>query len=158
MDNRKKLLLLFYFRSISRKKRLISKRRRLLKLMIFVEWHLIQSNFMGQICFQMSLLANSLYKKCHYWMTEYNQSWSENTWVKHNEFLINQIWQKELRIGPETFEYFLDMIHPGIEKMDTKFRKAFTVKKRLAVTLWRFSTRNAYCTISKVFVLQNRQL
>lgn len=91
-------------------------------------------------------------------MTEYNQSWSENTWVKHNEFLINQIWQKELRIGPETFEYFLDMIRPGIEKMDTKFRKAFTVKKRLAVTLWRFSTRNAYCTISKVFILQNRQL
>ena len=61
-------------------------------------------------------------------MTEYNQSWSENIWVKRNEVLINQIWQKEFRMGPETFEYFLDMIRPGIEKTDTKFGKAFTVK------------------------------
>ena len=78
---------------------------------------------MKQISFQFSLLANTLYKKRLYWMTEYNQSWFENIWVKRNEVLINEIGQKEFRMGPQTFEYLLNMIRPGIEKMDTKFRK-----------------------------------
>ena len=42
--------------------------------------------------------------------------------------------------------------------MDTKFRKAITVEKRLAVVLRRFSTGNDYRTISKAFGLQNQQL
>ena len=66
MDNRKKLLFLVNFWSIYRKKRFISKRRRLLKFMIFIKWHLIQSNFIGQISFQLSntlLLATIPQKK-----------------------------------------------------------------------------------------------
>ena len=43
------------------------------------------------------------------------------------------------------------MIRPGIDKMDTKSGKAITVEKRLAVALGRFSTGNAYRTISKIF-------
>ena len=77
MDNRKKLLLLVNFGSIYRKKRFISKRRRLLKLMLFIKWHLIQSNFMVQISFQQRntlLLATVLHKKRCYGRTEYNHS------------------------------------------------------------------------------------
>ena len=83
-------------------------------------------------------------------MMECNQSWFENIWVKRNEVSINEIWQKEIRMRPEIFEYLLDMIRPGIEKMDTKFRKVITVEKGLAVALWRFSTGSTYCIISKV--------
>ena len=86
-------------------------------------------------------------------MMECNQSWFEYIWVKRNEVSINEIWQKEIRMGPETFEYLLDMIRPGIEKMDTNFKKVITVEKRLAVALWRFSTGNTYRIISKVFAI-----
>ena len=119
--------------------------------MIFVKWHLIQSNFMGQICFQLSLLVNTLYKKRRYWMTEYNQSSFENILIKCNEILFNEICQKEFSMRPETFEYLLDMIRLGIEKLDTNFRKATTAEKWLAMALWHFLTWNAYRTISKVF-------
>ena len=120
MDNRKKLLLLMNFWSIYRKKTIYFKRRRLLKLMVFIKWHLIQSNFMGQISFQQPsilLLENIPHKKRRYGMTEYNQSWFENFGVQRYEVLIYEIWQKELKIGPQTFKYLLNMIFPGIEKM-----------------------------------------
>ena len=65
---------------------------------------------MGQIKFHLSLLGNTLYKKDRYWMTEYNQPWFENIWVERSEVLINEIWQKEFNMEPQTFEYLLNMI------------------------------------------------
>ena len=38
-------------------------------------------------------------------------------WVQRYEVLIYEIWQKELKIGPQTFKYLLNMIFPGIDKM-----------------------------------------
>ena len=72
--------------------------------MIFTKWHLIQSNFMGQISFQLLntlllLLATVLHKKRRYGRTEYNQSWFKNIWVQRYEVLINEIRQKELKMG-----------------------------------------------------------
>ena len=99
--------------------------------MILIKWHLIQLNFMGQISFQLSntlLLATILHKKRRYGMTEYNQSWFENIWVQRYEVLINKIWQKQFKRGPQTFEYLLNMIRSGIKK-------------------WSFSTGIVYRTI-----------
>ena len=62
--------------------------------MIFIKCHLVQPNFMGQLSFQLSFLANTLYQKCRHWMREYNQSWFESIWEKRNVVLINEIWQK----------------------------------------------------------------
>ena len=66
--------------------------------MIFIKWHLIQSNFMGQISFQLSntlMLATIPHKKRRYGVTEYNQSWLENIWIQQCGVLINEIWQKK---------------------------------------------------------------
>ena len=52
-----------------------------------------------------------------------------------NGILVNEIWQKEFRIGPLTLGYLLNMICPGIEKMITKFMNAITMVKRLPVAL-----------------------
>ena len=75
---------------------------------------------MGQISFQLPntlLLANILHKKHRYWMTEYYQFWFENIWVQRYEVLIDEIWQKEFKMGPQTFEHdLLNMICPGIGK------------------------------------------
>ena len=50
-------------------------------------------------------------------MTEYNQYWFENIWVQRYEVLINEIWQKKFKMGPQTFEDLLNMISPGMAKM-----------------------------------------
>ena len=50
-------------------------------------------------------------------MTEYNQYWFENIWVQRYEVLINEIWQKKFKMGPQIFEYLLNMISPGMAKM-----------------------------------------
>ena len=87
--------------------------------MIFIKWHLIQSNFMGQINFHLPntlLLVTILHKKRRNGMIEYNQSWFENIWVLHYEVLINEIRPKKIEMEPQTFEYLLSMIRPGIEK------------------------------------------
>ena len=87
--------------------------------MIFIKWHLIQSKFIEQISFQLPntlLLATIPHKKRRYGRTEYNQSWFENIWVQCYEVLIYEILQKEFKMEPQTFEYLLNMIRPGIEK------------------------------------------
>ena len=71
--------------------------------MIFVKSHLIRSSFMGQIGFQLLnalLLVTILHKIAPYRITEYNQTWFGNIWVQRYEVLVNEIWQKEFKIGP----------------------------------------------------------
>ena len=88
---------------------------------MFLKWHLVQSNLMGQISFQLPntlLLATILHKKRRYGMAEYNRSWFESIWVQRYEVSINEIWQKESKMGPKTFEYLVNIIRPGIEKME----------------------------------------
>lgn len=55
--------------------------------------------------------------------------------IQCNGIFVNEIWQKEFRIGPLTFGYLLNMICPGIEKMITKCMNAITMVKRLPVAL-----------------------
>ena len=76
---------------------------------------------MGKTSFQLPntlLLATTLHKKRRHGMTEYKQSWFENFCGQRYEVLINEIWQKEFKTGPQTFEYLLNMIRPGTEKME----------------------------------------
>ena len=76
---------------------------------------------MGQISFQLSntlLLATIPHEKRRYGMIEDNQSWFENIWIQRYGILINEIWQKEFKMRPQTFEYLLNMNRPGIEKME----------------------------------------
>ena len=71
--------------------------------MIFIKWHLIQSNFIGQIGFQLTttlLLATIPHKKRRYGMTEYNQYRFENIRTQRYGVLINETWQKEFKMGP----------------------------------------------------------
>ena len=76
---------------------------------------------MRQISFQLSntlLLATILHKKRRYETTEYNYSWFENIWIQQYDVLTNEIRWKEFKMGPQTFEYLLNMIYSGIVKME----------------------------------------
>ena len=41
-----------------------------------------------------------------------------------------------------SLEYIVHPVQPSIGKIDTRFRKAFPVEKRVAVAFWRFATEN----------------
>ena len=58
-----------------------------------------------------------MHKKRRCGMKEYNESWLENIRLQPYEVLINEIWQRKFKMGPQTFEYLLNMIRPGIEKI-----------------------------------------
>lgn len=43
-------------------------------------------------------------------MIQYNQSWFENMCIDHQNTVIHELWQKEFRMKPLTFEYLLNLI------------------------------------------------
>ena len=115
-------------------------------------WKTRESNFSAQATFQLSL-ASMQNKSRRYWMMQYNQSWFENIWINRQNTIFHDLWQKELRMEPVTFEYPRIWTHKT-EKSDTKFRKSVAFGKPLAVVASsKLSTRNFYWTISKVFVI-----
>ena len=69
---------------------------------------------------------------------------------RHNDIYC-ELWQKEFRMSPLTFEFIIDLVEQNMAKADTVFRKAVPIEKRVEVGLWRLSTGNSFRTISKVF-------
>ena len=51
-------------------------------------------------------LFNSLPTQRRYWMIEYNQAWFENMWSNRYEEVFNELWSKEFRLHPQTFEMY----------------------------------------------------
>ena len=53
----------------------------------------------------------------------------------------------------ETFLYICDELECSIGKCDTRFRRAISVKKRVAVTLWVLATQSEYRSVGHLFGL-----
>ena len=86
-----------------------------------------------------------------YWMMTYNQSWFEQIWENRHQDIFSELWSKEFRMRPETFDFVVNLVQQNISKNDTNFRVAITPAKRVAIAVWRLSTGNSYRTVSKVF-------
>ena len=84
-------------------------------------------------------------------MTNYNQLWFESMWTNRENSIVRELWKKEFKMSVETFQFILDLVGRNLSRVDTKFRKAVAVEKRLAITIWRLATGNSYRSISKVF-------
>ena len=83
-------------------------------------------------------------------MMQYNQLWFETTWDTRENDVMKELWKKEFRMRVETFQYLVDLIGVNLQRLDTRFRKAIKVEKRLAIVKWRLSTGNSYRSVSKV--------
>ena len=146
MNNQTKLLLLIYIkkylqkRNSSRKFKLILGRINLFRILT----RTIMDN-------SVLLLSLSQETQRRYWAMEYEQSWFEKMWRNRHNDIYCELWQKEFRMSPSTFEFIIDLVEQNMAKADTVFRKAAPIEKRVGVGLWRLSTGNSFCTISKVF-------
>ena len=86
-----------------------------------------------------------------YWVMIYNQAWFETLWDNRHDTIFAEIWRREFRVTPTTFEFIVDLVRGQLEKHRTNFRQSICIQKRVAVAIWRLSTGNSYRTISKVF-------
>ena len=97
------------------------------------------------------LLSLSQETQRHYWAMQYEQSWFDKMWRNCHNDIYCELWQKEFRMSPSTFEYIIGLVEQNMGKADTVFRKAVRIEKRVGLGLWRLSTGNSFRTISKVF-------
>ena len=65
------------------------------------------------------LLSLSQETQRRYWAMEYEQSWYEKMWRKSHNDIYSELWQKEFRMSPSTFEYIIDLEEQNMAKADT---------------------------------------
>ena len=67
---------------------------------------------------------------------------SENRWnVIVEQRFEDSHWQMNFRMRRRTFDFLCQELHPFLKKEDTVFGQAITVRKRVAVALWRLATK-----------------
>ena len=82
------------------------------------------------------------------WMRERSGHWWEHV-VKTT--FTPQDWLCNFRVSHDTFRYLCTKLSPCICKVDTTMRKAISVEKRVALTLWFLATGADYRTIGHLF-------
>ena len=82
---------------------------------------------------------------------EYSQLRFEKMWENLHKEIYCELWQKEFRMSPLTFEYIIDLVDQNTANADSIFQKAVPIEKRVGVGLWRLLTGYSFRTISKVF-------
>ena len=73
-----------------------------------------------------------------FWCIAENQ-WNDNDWVEN------------LRMSHHTFEKLCEELAPFIQRRDTNYRKAISVRERVAITLYRLADTASYRTVSNLF-------
>ena len=63
----------------------------------------------------------------------------------------DQDWVQNFRMSKTTFEFLHTSLKTRIERKDTTFRKAISVRHRLAITIWTLATPSEYRTIAHLF-------
>ena len=79
-------------------------------------------------------------------------------WDAREDDVTKELWKKEFRMSLETFQYLLDLSGVNLQRLDTLFRKAIKVEKRLAIVIWRLSTGNSIGLSVKFLVSENLPL
>ncbi|XP_060761383.1 uncharacterized protein LOC132871280 [Neoarius graeffei] len=60
-------------------------------------------------------------------------------------------WIENFRMSEETFDYLCNKLRPAMKLQDTTFRRCMSLKKRVAVALWKFATGSEYRSVGHLF-------
>lgn len=63
----------------------------------------------------------------------------------------NRDWIENFRMGKDTFSYLCQQLCSSLRRQDTVLRRAISVEKRVAVTLWCLATPCEYRTVAHLF-------
>ena len=84
-------------------------------------------------------------------MFEYEQKWFDKMIENQFDTIYKELWQKEFRMSPGTFNFIVAQVRQEMARKNTKFRRAVKIERRVAIALWRLATGSSYRNISKVF-------
>ena len=62
-----------------------------------------------------------------------DQSWFERLCYKRHDLLFQDLWVKEFRMSPKTFEFVVDLVRENIQKHSATFRDSMKVEKRIVI-------------------------
>ncbi|XP_033114488.1 protein ANTAGONIST OF LIKE HETEROCHROMATIN PROTEIN 1-like [Anneissia japonica] len=62
-------------------------------------------------------------------------------------------WKTHFRMKRRTFNVLVDRIRPYVQYENTQFRNPIPLDKRVAISLWRLATPDAYRTIGELFAV-----
>eukprot|EP00794_Sanderia_malayensis_P002226 gene2226-2535_t len=82
------------------------------------------------------------------WIRPKNSVWWDD--IMEKTFSDEQ-WLQNFRMRRRTFDFLCKELNEYLQKQDTKFRKAITVRKRCGVAIWRLATNSDYRTIGHIF-------
>ena len=64
-----------------------------------------------------------------YWMIDNQQHWFKNIWLQRDSPNIIDIFQREFRFTPSTFEFIVDLVRGKMEKTTQHFGSAYLSRK-----------------------------
>ena len=82
------------------------------------------------------------------WTKERSSHWWDE--IVNSRFTLED-WLANFRMSRDTYVYLCEQLRSSITKHDTTMRKAITVEKRVALTLWFLATGVDYRTVSHLF-------
>ena len=81
------------------------------------------------------------------WVKERSSDW----WERIVPQFTREEWRENFRLSRETYRYICNELRPLLLRQDTEMRKAVSVERRVAITLWRLATNAEYRTIAHLF-------
>lgn len=72
-------------------------------------------------------------------------------WSMAEEQWTNNDWVGNLRMSQVTFEKLCEKLAPFVERRDTNYRKAISLRNRVAITLYRLADTASYRMVSNLF-------
>lgn len=97
--------------------------------------------------FQKLLRITALHCSPSVWVHKRVDDW----WQTVVPSFTDDQWMQNFRMSRETFQYICRRLKPALEKMDTNYRIAVPLQKRVAVALWKLATNAEYRSVSHLF-------
>lgn len=100
------------------------------------------------------VLCTSFMRERSLWVKERSSDW----WERIVSSFTQQEWVENFRMSQETFSHLCSLLRPYVSRQDTRMRKAVSVEKRVAITLWRLATNGDYRSIGHLFGVSKRSV
>ena len=87
------------------------------------------------------------------WCLASSKDWWERIAL---ETYTDEQWRADFRMSRGTFNIVCDRLRPSLERQDTQLRRAITVEKRVAITLYWLATGSFFHVVVSLFWGGNR--